>query len=71
MILSALKDYDIGFPLEEETAARLKEKTHRNVSPSAVASRLEQYRRHCSYRRPRAKGLSRFPASQTIRTINL
>ncbi|HTV27910.1 MAG TPA: hypothetical protein VMF32_09020 [Xanthobacteraceae bacterium] len=50
MILSALTNYDVGFPLEE-TAARLKKKTHRNVSPSTVASRLMQYKRHCSYRR--------------------
>ena len=70
MILSALTDYDTGFTLEE-TAARLKKKTHRNVSPSTIASWLEQYMRHCSYRRLRAQGLSRFPANQTIRTIKL
>ena len=70
MILSALTDYDTGFTLEE-TAARLKKKTHRNVSPSTIASWLEQYKRHCSYRRLRAKGLSRFPATQTIRAIKL
>ena len=70
MILSALTDYDIGFTLEE-TAARLKKKTHRNVSPSTIASWLEEYKRHCSYRRLRAQGLSRFPANQTIRTIKL
>ncbi len=70
MILSALTDYDTGFTLEE-TAARLKKKTHRNVSPSTIASWLEQYKRHCSYRRLRAQGLSRFPANQTIRTVKL
>ena len=70
MILSALTDYDTGFTLEE-TAARLKKKTHRNVSPSTIASWLEQYMRHCSYRRRRAQGLSRVPANQTIRTIKL
>lgn len=70
MILSALTDYDIGFTLEE-TAARLKKKTNRNVSPSTVASWLEQYKRHCSYRRLRAQGLSRYPANQTIRAIKL
>jgi hypothetical protein len=70
MILSALTDYDIGFTLEE-TAARLKKKTHRTVSPSTVASWLAQYKRHCGYRRLRAQGLSRFPATQTIRTIKL
>ena len=62
MILSALTDYDAGFTLEE-TAARLKKKTHRNVSPSRIASWLEQYRHHCGYRRLRAQGLSRFPAT--------
>jgi transposase-like protein len=70
MILAALTDYDTGFTLEE-TAARLKKKTNRNVSPSTIASWLEQYKRHCSYRRLRAQGLSRFPANQTIRTIKL
>src|ERR1700724_2537230 len=33
MILSALTDYDTGYALEE-TAARLKKKSHRAVSPS-------------------------------------
>ena len=70
MVLSALTDYDIGFTLEE-IAARLKKKTRRTVSPSTVASWLEQYKRHCSYRRLRAQGLSRFPANQTIRTVKL
>ena len=37
MIFSALTDYDIGFTLEQ-TATRLKKKTHRTVSPSTVAS---------------------------------
>jgi transposase-like protein len=70
MILTALTDYDTGFTLEE-TAARLKKKAHRNISPSTISSWLDDYRRHCSYRRLRAQGLSRFPASQTIRTIKL
>ena len=70
MVLAALTDYDTGFTLEQ-TAARLKKKTRRTVSPSTVASWLEQYRRHCSYHRLRAKGLARFPANQTIRTIKL
>ena len=68
MVLAALTDYDNGHTLEE-TAARLKKKTRRTVSPSTVASWLEQYKRHCSYRRLRAKGLARFPANQTIRTV--
>src|ERR1700674_1375450 len=33
MILSALTDYDLGYSLEQ-TAARLKKKTNRTVSPS-------------------------------------
>jgi transposase-like protein len=70
MILTALTDYDTGLTLEE-TAARLKKKTNRNVSPSTIASWLEQYKRHCSYRRLRSEGLSRFPTNQTIRTIKL
>ena len=70
MILSALTDYDLGFTLEQ-TAARLKKKTNRNVSPSTIAAWLQEYKRHCSYRRLRAQGLSRFPAAQTIRTIKL
>ncbi len=70
MILSALIDYHTGFTLEE-TAARLKKKTRRNVSPSTIGSWLEQYKSQCSYRRLRAQGLSRFPANQTIRTVKL
>ena len=70
MILSALTDYDIGYTLQE-TAARLKKKTNRSVSPSTIAAWLEEYKRHCSYRRLRAQGLMRFPANQTIRSIKL
>jgi transposase-like protein len=70
MILSALTDYDTGYTLEE-TAARLKKKSNRNVSPSTIMTWLEEYRQHCSYRRLRAKGRSRFPANQTIRSIKL
>src|SRR5579863_8644931 len=70
MILSALTDYDLGFTLEE-TAARLKKKSNRNVSPSTITTWLQDYQQHCSYRRLRAKARSRFPASQTIRSIKL
>jgi transposase-like protein len=70
MILSALTDYDLGFTLEQ-AAARLKKKTHRNVSLSTISAWLQEYKSHCSYRRLRAKGLSRFPAHQTIRSIKL
>ncbi|MGE0848992.1 MAG: hypothetical protein AB7O44_05130 [Hyphomicrobiaceae bacterium] len=70
MILSALTDYDLGYSLEE-TAARLKKKVHRSVSPSTIASWLNEYKQHCSYRRLRAAGLRRFPANQTIRSIKL
>jgi len=41
------------------------------VSPSTIKSWLEHYKQHCSYRRLRAKGLARFPANQTIRSIKL
>jgi transposase-like protein len=68
MILSALTDYDIGYTLEQ-TAARLKKKTKRSVSPSTIAAWLEEYKQHCTYRRLRANGLSRFPTTQTIRSI--
>jgi transposase-like protein len=69
-ILSALTDYDLGFSLEE-TAARLKKRTDRNVSPSTIAAWLQEYKQHCTYRRLRAKALPRFPATQTIRSIKL
>lgn len=70
VILSALSDYDLGYTLEE-TAARLKKKTGRSVSPSTITTWLDEYRQHCSYRRLRRRGLSRFPAAQTIRSIKL
>jgi hypothetical protein len=70
MILSALTDYDLGYTLEE-TSARLKKKTNRPVSPSTISAWLDQYKKHCSYRRLRAEGLMRFPANQTIRSIKL
>src|ERR1700739_50310 len=61
MILSALTDYDLGYTLEE-TAARLKKKAHRRVSPSTITSWLDGYKQHCSYRRLRREGLAHFPA---------
>lgn len=70
MILTALTDYDLGYTLEE-TAARLKKKTNRSVSPSTVSAWLDAYKQHCTYRRLRANGLRRFPANQTIRSIKL
>jgi transposase-like protein len=70
MILTALTDYDTGYTLEK-TAARLEKKTHRNVSPSTIAAWLQEYKRHCSYRRLRAQGIMRFPPAQTVRTIKL
>src|ERR1700680_1943871 len=54
MILWALTDYDLGYTLEE-TAARLKKKSNRNVAPSTITTWLEEYHQHCSYRRLRAK----------------
>src|ERR1700676_2096381 len=70
MILTALTDYDLGYTLEE-TAARLKKKTNRRVSPPTIATWLHEYKQHCSYRRLRARGRARFPATQTIRSIKL
>ena len=70
MILSALTDYSLGHTLQE-TAARLKKKAHRTVAPSTIASWLDDYKQHCTYRRLRAAGLRRFPANQTIRSIKL
>ena len=70
MILSALTDYDTGFTLEE-TAARLKKKTHRNcfaIDRRVVAGAVQTPLQLSSSPR---KGLSRFPANQTIRTIKL
>jgi transposase-like protein len=70
MILSAITDYDLGYTLEE-TAARLKKKTNRRVSPSTITSWLDEYKQHCSYRRLRGAGLRRYPANNTIRSIKL
>lgn len=70
MILSALTDYDTGYSLQE-TAARLKKKTNRSVSPSTITTWLREYRQYCSYGRLRAVGLKRYPATQTIRSIKL
>ena len=70
MILSALTDYNLGYTLEE-TAARLKKKTNRRVSPSTITVWLDEYKQHCSYRRLRSAGLRRFPPNQTIRSIKL
>ena len=70
IILAALTDYDLGYTLEA-TAARLKKKTNRSVSPSTITTWLRDYKQHCSYRRLRARGRARFPATQTIRSIKL
>jgi transposase-like protein len=70
MILSALTDYNVGYSLEQ-TAARLQKKTHRHVSSSTITSWLRTYKAHCSYARLRRRGLARFPATQTVRSIKL
>lgn len=70
MILAALTDYNLGYSLPL-TAARLKKKTNRHVSPSTIAAWLDEYKAHCSYRRLRAAGLRRLPPEQTIRSIKL
>jgi transposase-like protein len=59
MILDALTTYHLGYSLAE-TAARLKKKTNRTVSPSTITAWLHEYSRHCSYGRLRADGLTRF-----------
>jgi hypothetical protein len=69
-IISALSDYDLGYSVEM-TAARLRKRTGRHVSPATVASWLHEYRQHCTYRRIRAHGLRRFAPEQTIRSIKL
>lgn len=70
IILSAISDYDVGYTLDE-TAARLKAKANRSVSPSTIASWLRDYAPHCSYRRLRSKARTRFPAAQAVRSIKL
>src|SRR5438105_10698862 len=60
MILSALTDYDLGYSLDE-TAIRLQKKAHRHVSTSTITAWLEEYKKHCPYRRLRRKALARFP----------
>jgi transposase-like protein len=69
-ILSALSDYDLGYPLEK-TAKRLRRKSGHNVSLSTIAAWLEQYKQYCSYRRLRAKALRRFTPQQTVRSVKL
>jgi transposase-like protein len=70
MIIAALSDYNLGYSLAE-TAARLKKKTNRRVSPSTITAWLHEYRQQSSYHRLRAAGLARFPAAETIRSIKL
>src|SRR5437899_7049728 len=55
MILSALTDYNLGYSLAD-TAARLKKKTNRSVSPSTITTWLKECKQHCSYRRMRDLG---------------
>ena len=44
MIVAALTDYNLGYSLIE-TAARLKKKTNRTVSPSTITNWLREYRK--------------------------
>ena len=69
-ILDALTTYDLGYSLTE-TAARINKKTGRRVSPSTIATWLDEYKQHCSYRRLRDLGRRRFPPVQAIRSIKL
>ena len=58
----------LGYTLED-TAARLKKKTHRHVSPSTITTWLEEYQQHCSYRRLRTKaGRASLPAKPFARS---
>src|ERR1700680_4397883 len=59
MVLDALSTYSLGYSLNE-TAARLKKKTNRSVSPSTITTWLAEYKQHCAYRRLRTRGLSHF-----------
>jgi hypothetical protein len=70
LILAALCDYDLGYSFET-TAARLRKKTGRHVSPSTITSWLHEYQEHCAYLRLRGDGLKSFPPEQTIRSIKL
>jgi len=70
MILAALTDYNIGYALDQ-TAARLKKKTHRSVSPSTISAWLDEYKAHTSYRRLRSIGRTRYRPEETIRSIKL
>jgi len=70
MILTAVTDYYLGYALEQ-TAARLKKKTNRRVSPSTITSWLREYRQYCTYSRFRSLGLTRFPPELTVRSIKL
>ena len=70
MIIGALTDYHLGYSLAE-TAAHLKKKTKRTVSPSTITAWLNDYRLHCTYRRLRATGLAYFPVEQTLRSVKL
>src|ERR1700682_6227170 len=57
MILGARTTYDLGYSLAD-TAARLKKKTNRRVSPSTITAWLQEYKQHCTYRRLRAGGVA-------------
>lgn len=70
MVVQALTDYHLGYSLAE-TAARLKKKTNRTVSPSTITNWLNQYRSYCSYGRLRESGRRLFPPEQTIRSVKL
>jgi transposase-like protein len=69
-IVAALSDYNLGYSVEA-TAARMRKKSGRHVSPSTITSWLREYGPHCTYRRLRADGVSRFSPEQTIRSIKL
>jgi len=70
LILEAITDYNLGYSLAD-TAARLKSKRGLRVSPSTIASWLDEHRSLTSYRRLRDRGKSLFAPNTTIRAIKL
>jgi hypothetical protein len=59
-----LSDYNLGCTLEQ-SAAHLKKKTGRHVSPSTIASWLDEYHQHCTYRAsaPATRRIRRLPST--------
>jgi transposase-like protein len=69
-VIDALATYSLGYSLED-TAARVKSKSGRQIGAATVAGWLAQHRDLMSYLRLRDRGRHLFPAAQTIRSIKL